>query len=102
LWAAVWLVFGVNDGLVVTPTHEIPAPVDRASYGLPPYASEFDFKMAILDAGDRGTLPKGTQVPSAFNPFGTVVGLCFAASAPAVLFVIGWACAGFSGAVRRR
>ena len=103
LWAAVWIGFGVNEGLVVTPAHEVA--LDDASYnaalGLPSDAKHIDVVLATLDAGSRGVLPKGQLVPAAFNPTGTLGVLGFAVSAPALLLAIGWAFAGFSGAVRR-
>jgi hypothetical protein len=101
LWAAAWLVIGASNGLLVTPAHEVAAPLDRASLGLPADASDFNLNIATLDAGSRGALPEGQTVPAAFNPSGTLAVLGFAASAPALLLAIGWAFAGFSGVVRR-
>jgi hypothetical protein len=71
-------------------------PLDRASLGLPADASDFNLKMAILDAGSRDALPEGQIVPAAFNPSGTLAVLGFAASAPALLLAIGWAFVGFA------
>ena len=96
LWAGMWIVFGVNNGLIVTPAREVEAPVDRASLGLPSNASEIDLKMAIADAARRGALPKDQHVPASFNPFGAVLVLAFAASVPALTLVLGCVVAGFA------
>ena len=101
LWAVAWLVIGASNGLLITPAHEIAAPVDRARLGLRADASEIQVTTAILDAGSRGTLPLGQHVPAAFDPGGTLAMLGFAASAPALLLAIGWAFTGFAAPVRR-
>ena len=101
LWGAFWVALGAGNGLVITPAHEIAAPADRAAFGLPASASELDLKLAILDAGSHDALPKGKQVPAAFDLSGTALVLGLAVSAPALLFAMGWAFAGFSRPVGR-
>jgi hypothetical protein len=103
LWALPWIGLGVSDGMFVTPAHEVA--LDDASFnaalGLPPHAKHIDVMLATFNAANHGTLPKGQQVPAAFNPDGTLAVLAFVASVPALLLAIGWAFSGFSGAVRR-
>ena len=101
LWVAAWIGVGVTLGLMVTPAHEIAAPVDRASLGLPPDASDMDMAIAMLRAATRHERPRAQLVPAAFDPVGALKIAGIAASAPLLLLAIGWAFAGFSGAMRR-
>ena len=98
LWVGVWLVIGFNDRLIVSPTDEAAPVTDQASNAPSPDAEARQVKREFLHPPPRTHLQ---SVRGKFNPAGTLAVIGLASSAPALLLAIGWAFAGFSGAVRR-